>query len=140
MPTRPPRPRLLLQELGYLVSSYPKKACLFMLPSRFTIHNLTFFSFVLICLKAYTASLYLFLCNFLYNFTGVPSELIEDSKFVPLNADDLIYGPPVSCGQFHSNYDKCYLPMFLLQKIAQNREKSLLQDLIVMRFLFAFII
>ncbi|BFG22393.1 hypothetical protein CerSpe_086670 [Prunus speciosa] len=25
---------------------------------------------------------------------GVPSELIEDSKFVPLNADDLIYGPP----------------------------------------------
>ncbi|KAJ4969943.1 hypothetical protein NE237_003042 [Protea cynaroides] len=25
---------------------------------------------------------------------GIPSELIEDSKFVPLNADDPIYGPP----------------------------------------------
>ncbi|KAI4351481.1 hypothetical protein L6164_005847 [Bauhinia variegata] len=25
---------------------------------------------------------------------GVPSELVEDSKFVPLNADDPVYGPP----------------------------------------------
>ncbi|XP_021663073.2 uncharacterized protein LOC110651904 [Hevea brasiliensis] len=25
---------------------------------------------------------------------GIPSELIEDSKFVPLNADDPVYGPP----------------------------------------------
>ncbi|XP_020094241.1 uncharacterized protein LOC109714178 isoform X2 [Ananas comosus] len=25
---------------------------------------------------------------------GIPSEVIEDSKFVPLNADDPIYGPP----------------------------------------------
>ncbi|KAJ0102489.1 hypothetical protein Patl1_06031 [Pistacia atlantica] len=25
---------------------------------------------------------------------GVPSELMEDSKFVPLNADDPVYGPP----------------------------------------------
>lgn len=29
---------------------------------------------------------------------GIPSELIEDSKFVPLNADDPVYGPPVSSG------------------------------------------
>lgn len=29
---------------------------------------------------------------------GVPTELIEDSKFVPLNADDPSYGPPVSSG------------------------------------------
>lgn len=28
----------------------------------------------------------------------VPSELIEDSKFVPLKADDPIFGPPVSSG------------------------------------------
>lgn len=27
---------------------------------------------------------------------GIPTELAEDSKFVPLNADDPIYGPPVS--------------------------------------------
>ncbi|KAK4279629.1 hypothetical protein QN277_011376 [Acacia crassicarpa] len=26
---------------------------------------------------------------------GVPNELIEDSKFVPLNADDPTYGPPI---------------------------------------------
>ncbi|XP_042384569.1 uncharacterized protein LOC121976466 isoform X1 [Zingiber officinale] len=25
---------------------------------------------------------------------GIPAELVEDSKFVPLNADDPIYGPP----------------------------------------------
>ncbi|KAG8651121.1 hypothetical protein MANES_07G133140v8 [Manihot esculenta] len=25
---------------------------------------------------------------------GIPNELIEDSKFVPLNADDPVYGPP----------------------------------------------
>ncbi|KAF3968029.1 hypothetical protein CMV_008042 [Castanea mollissima] len=29
---------------------------------------------------------------------GVPGELIEDSKFVPLNAEDPRYGPPVSSG------------------------------------------
>jgi hypothetical protein len=31
---------------------------------------------------------------------GVPGELMEeeeDSKFVPLNAEDPMYGPPVSC-------------------------------------------
>ncbi|XP_038982700.1 uncharacterized protein LOC103718601 isoform X2 [Phoenix dactylifera] len=26
---------------------------------------------------------------------GFPSELVEDSKFVPLNADDPVYGPPI---------------------------------------------
>lgn len=31
-------------------------------------------------------------------FTGVPSELVDDSKFVPLNAEDPRYGPPVSSG------------------------------------------
>lgn len=30
---------------------------------------------------------------------GIPSELMdEDSKFVPLNAEDSAYGPPVSSG------------------------------------------
>ncbi|CAN1298569.1 hypothetical protein LINPERPRIM_LOCUS23880 [Linum perenne] len=27
---------------------------------------------------------------------GIPNELAEDSKFVPLNADDPVFGPPVS--------------------------------------------
>ncbi|KAK9168620.1 hypothetical protein Syun_000760 [Stephania yunnanensis] len=34
-----------------------------------------------------------FLCK--ASSQGVPSELLEDSKFVPLNADDPTYGPPV---------------------------------------------
>lgn len=38
--------------------------------------------------------IYFFLCH----ITGIPTELIEDSKFVPLNSDDPIYGPPVSFG------------------------------------------
>ena len=29
---------------------------------------------------------------------GIPGELIEDSKFIPLNAKDPRYGPPVSFG------------------------------------------
>ncbi|KAH7690487.1 hypothetical protein IHE45_02G050900 [Dioscorea alata] len=28
------------------------------------------------------------------SFEGIPSELVEDSKFVPLSADDPVYGPP----------------------------------------------
>lgn len=28
--------------------------------------------------------------------SGAPSELNEDSKFVPLDADESIFGPPVS--------------------------------------------
>ncbi|XP_039133936.1 uncharacterized protein LOC120270921 [Dioscorea cayenensis subsp. rotundata] len=28
------------------------------------------------------------------SFEGIPSEFVEDSKFVPLNADDPVYGPP----------------------------------------------
>lgn len=28
------------------------------------------------------------------SFEGIPSELVEESKFVPLNADDPVYGPP----------------------------------------------
>lgn len=35
-----------------------------------------------------------------YHIAGVSSELIEESKFVPLNADDPVFGPPVSSGQF----------------------------------------
>lgn len=31
-------------------------------------------------------------------YTGIPAELIEDSKFVPLNSDDPTFGPPVSSG------------------------------------------
>lgn len=30
--------------------------------------------------------------------TEFPTELAEDSKFVPLNAEDPQYGPPVSSG------------------------------------------
>ena len=30
------------------------------------------------------------------NFAGLPSEVDEDSKFVPLNPEDPRYGPPVS--------------------------------------------
>ncbi|KAE9589869.1 hypothetical protein Lalb_Chr21g0313491 [Lupinus albus] len=29
---------------------------------------------------------------------GLPNELVEDSKFVPLNSEDPSYGPPVSHG------------------------------------------
>lgn len=36
--------------------------------------------------------------NYSTYIAGIPNELIEDSKFVPLNADDPVYGPPVSCG------------------------------------------
>ncbi|RAL42724.1 hypothetical protein DM860_009231 [Cuscuta australis] len=32
--------------------------------------------------------------SFCCNFTGLPTELIEESKFVPLNADDPRFGPP----------------------------------------------
>jgi len=35
-----------------------------------------------------------------WNVAGVPSELAEDPKFVPLNADDPVYGPPVSVQHF----------------------------------------
>lgn len=30
-----------------------------------------------------------------WHIAGIPNELIEDSKFVPLSADDPKYGPPV---------------------------------------------
>jgi len=33
-----------------------------------------------------------------FHITGLPNELVEDSKFVPLNAEDPTYGPPVSHG------------------------------------------
>lgn len=36
--------------------------------------------------------------DFLYHLKGAPPELAEDSKFVPLNAEDPQYGPPVSSG------------------------------------------
>lgn len=29
---------------------------------------------------------------------GLPNELVEDSKFVPINVEDPRYGPPVSHG------------------------------------------
>lgn len=39
-----------------------------------------------------------FFLDYYLHLTGVPGELIEDSKFVPLNAEDPRYGPPVSSG------------------------------------------
>lgn len=41
-------------------------------------------------------------CLFFQISKGVPSELVEDSKFVPLNAEDPRYGPPVSLNGFYS--------------------------------------
>lgn len=32
----------------------------------------------------------------LFSIAGIPTELAEDPKFVPLSSDDPIYGPPVS--------------------------------------------
>lgn len=32
--------------------------------------------------------------------TDLPTELDDESKFVPLNSEDPNYGPPVSSGQF----------------------------------------
>ncbi|XVF83072.1 hypothetical protein PTKIN_Ptkin16aG0103100 [Pterospermum kingtungense] len=40
---------------------------------------------------------------------GLPSELFEDSKFVPLNADDPTYGPPVSSDTTVFERDDDYL-------------------------------
>jgi hypothetical protein len=33
-----------------------------------------------------------------FNDAGLPNELVEDSKFVPINTEDPRYGPPVSHG------------------------------------------
>lgn len=42
-------------------------------------------------------------CFNLICFVEPFSELMEDSKFVPLNLDDPTFGPPVSCGYFFTN-------------------------------------
>lgn len=34
--------------------------------------------------------------------TDLPTELDDESKFVPLNSEDPNYGPPVSSGQFYA--------------------------------------
>jgi len=34
----------------------------------------------------------------LFYHAGLPNELVEDSKFVPINVEDPRYGPPVSHG------------------------------------------
>lgn len=39
-----------------------------------------------------------FIANIFSHHAGLPTELIEDSKFVPLNEEDPSYGPPVSHG------------------------------------------
>lgn len=39
-----------------------------------------------------------FTYDFPHHVTEVPDELAEDSKFVPLDADEPQFGPPVSSG------------------------------------------